>query len=105
MLNGKPVDRAYLLVFSYKIFYNSLPLDYHVMAKKFEDKGKPEKAVRTYTEAIKNYPFDPVYYTMRSKYKEESGDLEGAKTDKLMAEKMTMEVLAVIEKLKEYVNR
>src|SRR5690606_30134454 len=47
-INGNPVDREYLVVFSYKIFYNSLPLDYHAMAKKFEDKGKLDKAVRTY---------------------------------------------------------
>jgi len=96
-VHGKPVERAYLLVFSYKIFYNALPLNYHAMAKKFEDKGKLDKAVRTYTDAIKNYPFYPVYYTMRAKFKKELGDLDGAKADELMAEKMNMEVLAVVE--------
>ncbi|MEB2774877.1 energy transducer TonB [Algoriphagus sp. D3-2-R+10] len=96
-LHGKPVDRGYLLVFSYKIFYNALPLDYHAMTKKFEEKGKLEKAVRTYDDAIKNYPFNPVYYTMRAKFKKELGDEEGAKEDQLMADKMNMEVLAVVE--------
>lgn len=96
-VNGKPVDRTYILVFSYKIFYNALPLDYHAMAQKFEDKEKLEKAVRTYDDAIKNYPFDPVYYTMRAKFKKELGDEEGAKEDQLMTDKMNMEVLAVVE--------
>ncbi|REG92058.1 energy transducer TonB [Algoriphagus antarcticus] len=96
-VHGKPVDREYLLVFSYKIFYNALPLDYHAMAKKFEDKGKLEKAVRTYDDAIKNYPFEPVYFTMRAKFKKELGDEDGAKADELMAEKMNMEVLAIVE--------
>lgn len=96
-VHGQPVDRTYLLVFSYKIFYNALPLDYHAMAKKFDEKGKPDKAVRTYTDAIKNYPFEPVYYSMRAKYKKETGDEKGAKADELMAEKMNMEVLAVVE--------
>jgi tetratricopeptide (TPR) repeat protein len=96
-VHGKPVDREYLLVFSYKIFYNALPLDYHAMAKKFEDKGKLDKAVRTYDDAIKKYPFDPVYYTMRAKFKKELGDENGAKVDETMAEKINMEVLAVVE--------
>ncbi|PZX53168.1 energy transducer TonB [Algoriphagus chordae] len=96
-VHGNAVDREYLLVFSYKIYYNSLPVDYHEMAKKFEDKGKPEKAVRTYNDAIKNYPFEPIYYTMRAKYKKDMGDEEGAKADELMAEKMNMEILAVVE--------
>lgn len=96
-VHGEPVDRWYLLVFSYKIFYNSLPLDYHAMAKKFEEKGKLEKAVRTYHDAIKMYPYEPVYYTMRAKYKDELGDTSGAEEDKLMAEKLNMEVLAVVE--------
>ncbi|MEB2786033.1 energy transducer TonB [Algoriphagus persicinus] len=96
-IHGKPVDRAYLLVFSYNIFYNSLPLDYHAMAKKFDDKGKLEKVVRTYDDAIKNYPFEPIYYTMRAKFKNELGDSQGAEADKLMAKKLNMEVLAVVE--------
>ena len=96
-VHGEAVDRWYLLVFSYKIFYNSLPLDYHAIAKKFEDKGKLEKAIRTYDDAIKMYPYEPIYYTMRAKYKEDLGDTAGAKEDKLMAEKLNMEVLAVVE--------
>jgi len=96
-VHGEAVDREYLLVFSYKIFYNSLPVDYHAMAKKFEDKEKPEKAVRTYDDAIKNYPFEPVYYSMRAKYKNDLGDTAGAEADKSMAEKLNMEVLAVVE--------
>lgn len=96
-VHGEAVDREYLLIFSYKIFYNALPLDYHTMAKKFEDKGKPDKAVKTYDDAIKNYPFEPVYYTMRAKLKKELGDQEGAAADELMAEKLNMEVLAVVE--------
>lgn len=96
-VHGEAVDRWYLLVFSYKIFYNSLPIDYHAMAKKFEEKGKLEKSVRTYDDAIKMYPFEPVYYTMRAKYKEDLGDSAGAAKDKLMAEKLNMEVLAVVE--------
>lgn len=96
-VHGKPVDREYILVFSYKIFYNALPLDYHAMAKKFEDKGKLDKAVRTYDDAIKMYPFEPVYYTMRAKYKDDLGDTAGAEADKIKAEKLNMEVLAVVE--------
>lgn len=96
-VHGEAVDREYLLVFSYKIFYNYLPVGHHAMAKKFEDKEKPEKAVRTYDDAIKNYPFEPVYYSMRVKYKNEVGDSEGAEADRLMAEKLNMEVLAVVE--------
>lgn len=96
-VHGEPVDRAYLLVFSYDIYYNSLPLDYHGMANKFEEKGKIEKAVRTYDDAIKGNPYEPNFYFMRAKFKKELGDLDGAKTDELMAEKMNMEILAVVE--------
>jgi hypothetical protein len=53
--------------------------------------------VRTYDDAIKKYPFDPVYYTMRAKFKKELGDENGAKVDETMAEKINMEVLAVVE--------
>ncbi|MEP0713186.1 energy transducer TonB [Algoriphagus sp.] len=96
-VGGRPVEREYLLVFSYKIFYNALPLDYHAMAKKYEEKGKLEKAVKTYDDAIKEYPYDPVYYTMRAKYKSELGDADGARADALMAQKINMEVLAVVQ--------
>lgn len=96
-VGGEAVDREYLLVFSYKIFYNSLPLDYHAMAIKFEDKGKIEKAIKTYDDAIKEYPYDPVYYTMRAKYKKQLEDEEGAAADELMAQKINMEVLAVVQ--------
>lgn len=96
-VGGKAIPREYLLVFSYKIFYNSLPLDYHAMAKKYEDKGKVEKAIKTYDDAIKDYPYDPVYYTMRAKYKRQLEDEEGAVADELMAQKINMEVLAVVQ--------
>lgn len=96
-IHGEPVDREYLLVFSYRILYNSLPLDYHAMAKKFEEKDKLDKAVRTYNQAIEENPYEPNYYTFRAKYKKELGDEEGAKEDLLMAEKINMEVLAVVE--------
>ena len=96
-VNGKAVERCYMLVFSYKIFYNSLPVDYHAMAKKFEEKGKLDKAIRTYDDAIKMYPYEPVYYTMRAKYKKDLGDTAEAEADKLKAEKLNMEVLGVVE--------
>lgn len=96
-VNGQAVAREYLLVFSYKIFYNALPLDYHAMAMKYEDKGKLEKAVKTYDDAIKNYPYDPVYYTMRAKFKKLLDDTDGALADELMAQKINMEVLAVVQ--------
>ena len=96
-VGGKPVSREYLLVFSYKIFYNALPLDYHAMAKKYEEKGKIEKAIKTYDDAIKEYPYDPVYYTMRAKYKKQLEDTDGALDDELMAQKINMEVLAVVQ--------
>ncbi|WP_339875901.1 energy transducer TonB [uncultured Algoriphagus sp.] len=96
-VHGEPIDREYLLIFSYRIYYNASPVDYHSVAKKFEEKGKIEKSVRTYDDAIKKYPYEPVYYTMRAKYKKELDDLSGAEADKLKAEKLNMEVLAVVE--------
>ncbi|PZX59642.1 TonB-like protein [Algoriphagus ratkowskyi] len=96
-VSGQAVAREYLIVFSYSIFYNSLPIDYHAMAKKYEDKGKIERAVKTYDDAIKNYPYDPVYYTMRANYKRQLEDTEGALADELMAQKINMEVLAVVQ--------
>ena len=96
-VHGKPVDREYLLVFSYQINYNSLPMDYHTVAKKFEDKGKIDKAVKTYDQAIEKNPFEPNFYAMRAKYKKQLGNEKGAESDKLMALKMKMEVLAIVE--------
>jgi tetratricopeptide (TPR) repeat protein len=96
-VGGVPVAREYLLVFSYKIFYNSSTLDYHAMAKKYEEKGKIDKAIKTYDDAIEDYPYDPVYYTMRAKFKREMDDVEGAVADELMAQRINMEVLAVVQ--------
>lgn len=96
-VHGKAVDREYLLVFSYQINYNSMPMDYHAVAKKLEEKGKLERAVKTYDDAIEKNPFEPVFYSMRAKYKKKLGDEEGAGQDEQMAQKMTMEVLAVVE--------
>lgn len=96
-VHGKAVDREYLLVFSYQINYNSLPMDYHAVAEKFGEKGKIDKAVKTYDQAIEKNPFEPNFYAMRAKYKKELGDEDGSESDKLMALKMTMEVLAIVE--------
>lgn len=96
-VHGNAVDREYLVIFSYNIYYNSLPTDYHGKAKKFQDKGKLEKAVKVYDEAIENNPYTPDYYIMRARLKKELGDLEGASNDQLHAEKLKMELLAMVE--------
>lgn len=96
-INGKAMARDYLLVFSYKIYYNAVPMDYFATAAKFEDKGKLKKAIDTYDEAIKENPYEPTFYKMRASIKKANEDADGAKEDEAMAEKMMMEVLAVIQ--------
>lgn len=96
-INGELVSRDYLIVFSYKLYYNTLPMDYFSVASKFEKKGKLKRAISTYDQAIENNPFEPTYYRMRAAMKRANGDKVGADEDDRIAEKLTMEVLAVIQ--------
>lgn len=96
-INEELVTRDYLIVFAYKIYYNTLPVDYFSAASKYEKKGKLKKAIKTYDTAIENNPYEPTYYKMRASIKNASEDEKGAEEDKLLAEKMNMEVLAVIQ--------
>jgi len=72
-------------------------MDYFATAAKFEEKGKLKKAVGAYDDAIKDNPYEPTYYKMRASLKNANQDEEGGMKDDLLAEKMRMEVLAVIQ--------
>jgi len=96
-INGKTVSREYLLVFSYKIFYNSIPMDYFATATKYEEKGKLKKAIGTYDDAIEDNPYEPTYYKMRASLKKANHQEEGGIKDDFWAEKMRMEVVALIQ--------
>ena len=97
LVDDKPVDKTYLLVFRYRIFINTRPPDYTRMASKFAEKQKYEKALKTYDLAIKDNRFHYEYFEGRSVIREAMGDAEGAQMDKLKALELYDQILTVVD--------
>jgi len=95
-INNIPIDKNYLFIFRYRIYKNTQPIDYNKNAKRYFEKQKYEKALKLYNEAITDNRFNFEFYESRSKVKEVLGDMEGAKSDKLISSQYNDQIMSII---------
>jgi tetratricopeptide (TPR) repeat protein len=95
--NGNPIDKEYLIVFRYRIYFNTQPLNDNEKAEKFIKKQKYEKALKQFDAAIKENSFDYKLFESRSKIKEILGDTEGAKNDYEQSSRLQNEILTLVD--------
>lgn len=95
--NNSPVDKNYKVVFRYRIYVNSRPVDYGSSAAKSAGKMKYEKALEQYNRAIRDNPYDSDLLESRSGVRELVGDRDGAEKDHLAALKLLDEVMTIID--------
>jgi TonB family protein len=96
-VNNTPTDKKYLIVFRFRIYFNSQPYDYKVQSGKFFEKHKYEKSLKLYNKGIMDNKYDFELFESRSKVKEILGDTEGAKNDQLISLKLNDEIMSIID--------
>jgi Gram-negative bacterial TonB protein C-terminal len=96
LIDGRPADKRYSLIFRYRVYINSQPPDYKKTAEKNAKKQKFEKALKLYDSAIKDNKYDFILFESRARIKEILGDTEGARQDQLLSENLKKEVMAVV---------
>ena len=99
MINGKPSEKKYKIIFRYRLTLGSEPPDNKGNAESAVKKQKYDKALSSYDKAIKENAYDAELFLGRSGVKENLGDLEGSKQDLLTANKLKSEVLSVINQV------
>lgn len=95
-INNQPIDKRYVIIFRYRKLLNSQPIDYKGKAASSFAKQKYKTALKQYTDALKDNPFDQELFEGRSKVKEAMGDLEGAQLDHLASLELQDEVMTVV---------
>ena len=95
--NGEPVDKKYLIVFRYRIYQNTDPVNYKRDALEFIKKEKYDKAIKTYDKGIKENKYDFDLFEKRSLAKNKVGDEQGVKQDHDTAIKLYGEILTVVD--------
>lgn len=96
--NGdNPVSKKYLIVFRYRIYFNTSPPKYKPGAEKQYSKGNYPKALKIYDDAIEENPYDKDLFLARSKTKEALGDTVGAAKDISEYNRLNEEIMAVID--------
>jgi TonB family protein len=75
-INGTPVNKVHIIVFRYRFYLNTQPIDYKEKTKKYVEKQKYDKALKTYNTAITENRFDYELYELRSKLNDILGDAE-----------------------------
>jgi hypothetical protein len=96
-VNNVPVDKKYLIVFRFRVYKDTQPIDFKGQCKKLIEKQKYERALKNVNAAIDDNQYDYELYELRSKVKELLGDSEGAKADQITALKLTDEIMAIID--------
>src|SRR5690606_38980704 len=92
-----PVNKDHIIVFRYRFYLNTQPIDYKEKAKKYMEKQKYDKALKTYNTAISENRFDYELYELRSKLNEIFGDTENAKIDSQQSDRIKNEITAVVD--------
>lgn len=93
---GAPVDKSYLIVFRYRIYLDSEPIDYNAQALKASEKQKYDKALNLYDKAIKDNIYNFRLFESRAVIKEKLGDFDGANEDKMTSIKLQEEILTIV---------
>ncbi|MBP1671670.1 MAG: TonB family protein [Bacteroidetes bacterium] len=92
-----PISKKYLVVFRYRIYFNSSPPKYKPGAEKQYNKGNYPKALKIYDDAIEENPYDKDLFFARSKTKEALGDTAGAANDIAEYNRLNEEIMAVVD--------
>jgi hypothetical protein len=95
-LNDIPVDSKYRIVFRYRKYLNSKPIDFKGQAEALYKKGKYEKALKAYDRAIKDNEYDAGLYESRSRIREMLGDTPGTKQDLMISNNLKNEIMSVV---------
>jgi hypothetical protein len=97
LLNGIPIDRKYLIVFRFRTYVDSRPVDFKGQGKRFLVKQKYEKALNSFNSGIEDNKFDFALFELSSQVKKALGDIEGAQKDLAEAKILKDEIMAVID--------
>lgn len=92
-----PISKKYLIVFRYRIYFNSSPPKYKPSAEKQYNKGNYPKALKIYDDAIEENPYDKDLFFARSRTKEALGDTAGAANDIAEYNRLNEEIMAVVD--------
>jgi hypothetical protein len=96
-LNNVPVDKKYLIVFRFRVYFERKPFDYKAQGRKLFEKQKYERALKTINSGIEDNKYDYELYDLRSKVKEMLGDIAGAKEDQLRSFSLKDEIMSIID--------
>lgn len=92
-----PFGKEYQFVFRYRIYIDVMPADNKERAVKLFNEAKYDKAMKAFDRAIKDNEYDHELYSFRAKCKELLGDNEGAAGDRARAEKLSNDVMAIVD--------
>ena len=95
-INHIAVDKKYKIIFRFRSYLDTEPLEYKKLIAGFVKKQKYDKAIKLYDEQINNNPFDFELFTERSKLKELVGDKTGAILDYNAANDLNNEFMSVV---------
>lgn len=95
-ISNESVDKNYLIVFRYRKYMDTQPIDYTGRIEKYLSKQKYKEALRLLNNAINDNKYDQKLFESRSKVKQLLGDIEGAKTDEVTANKLNDEFLSLV---------
>lgn len=97
LIDNNPAEKEYLIVFRFRPFLDSRPVDYKSQANKQFKKQKYEKALAIYNDGIKDNNYDYELYEFRSKVKEALGDTIGAKEDLFVSNNLKNEIMSIVD--------
>lgn len=95
-INETPVNKDHIIVFRYRFYLNTQPIDYKEKAKKYMEKQKYDIALKTYNTAISENRFDYELYELRSKLNEILGDDESTEIDSQQSDRIKNEITAIV---------
>ena len=95
-INRIAVDKKYKILFRFRSYLDSKPLEYKKQIAGFVKKQNYGKAIKLYDEQIYYNPCDFELFTKRSKLKELAGDKVGAIQDFNTANELNEEFMSVV---------
>jgi hypothetical protein len=105
MLNDTAVERKYSIVFRFRVYANSRPVDCKPQVRKLFAKQKYDRALKIINSAIADNKYDHELYELSSKIKMSLGDKDGSMTDLSMADNLKDEMMGIIDVAVMYVTR
>ena len=104
-VNDISIDKKYLIIFRYRLYIDTEPIDYKRNAVDLVGKQKYEKAIKVYDKAIKENKYDAELFEARSQLKGKIGDIEGAKQDYATSIKLYGDIMSVVNVVGKGVTR